>query len=58
MKKYEYKFAQIEAKLGFNYALKIAQIEKQWNELGSQGWQFCHAGDSVLVFMREVEADE
>lgn len=41
-------------KLGFDYGKKIAQVEKEWNDLGSEGWQFCYAGTSVLVFMREV----
>ena len=53
MRKFEYKFVKISLKLGFDYDKKIRELERQWNELGEEGWQFCWAGDGVLVFMRE-----
>lgn len=55
MKKFEYKFAEIKAPLGFNWNKKIEEIEAQWNKLGQEGWQFCTQGNGVIVFMREIE---
>ncbi len=52
--KYEYKFVEFESKLGFNYDKKVIELEKQWNELGKQGWKFCKDGNGFTIFMREI----
>jgi len=53
MKKYGYKFLRQEAKLGFVQQKKIEDAEKEWNELGQQGWKFRKEGNGVIIFMRE-----
>ena len=55
MKKFEYKFAEIKTPLGLNWGKKISDLERKWNELGQEGWQFCMSENGVLVFMREIE---
>lgn len=58
MKKFEYKFVRISikenAKLGFSLDKKIEREEKQWNDLGREGWQFCKEGNGCFIFMREL----
>ena len=53
MKRYEYKFVKSKLKVGFDYDKKVADMEAEWNELGSQGWKFCTWANDVMVFMRE-----
>jgi len=55
MKKYEYKFIKEGVKLGFDASKKIVEAEKEWNELGKQGWKFCKEGSGVMIFVREIE---
>lgn len=55
MKKFEYKFAEIKTPLGLDWGKKIREMERQWNQLGQEGWQFCMSENGVLVFMREIE---
>jgi hypothetical protein len=55
MKKYEYKFLVSKTKLGFDFEKKCASLEKEWNELGQQGWKFCSWGNGVAIFMREID---
>lgn len=52
-KQYEYKFVKSKLKVGFDYDKKVADMEAEWNELGSQGWKFCTWANDVMVFMRE-----
>lgn len=54
MKKYEYKFVKQEVKLGFVQEKKIDVVEKEWNKLGQEGWQFCKEGNGCVIFMREL----
>lgn len=55
MKRYEYKFIKQEAKLGFAQQKKIEEAEKEWNDLGMQGWKFCKEGNGVIIFIREMD---
>ncbi len=55
MKRFEYKFVQFPKEIGFDYKKKIIESEKQWNQLGSEGWMFCKEGNGVIIFMREIE---
>ena len=55
MKRFEYKFADIKTPLGLDWNKKREELERQWNQLGAAGWQFCMSGNGVLVFMREIE---
>ena len=54
MKKYEYKFVKQEVKLGFVQNKKVEDVEKEWNELGKDGWRFCREGTGVMIFIREI----
>lgn len=54
MKKYEYKFMKFSSKLGFDFDNKCDELERQWNELGNQGWMFCKEGNGFIIFIREV----
>lgn len=56
MKKYEYKFLEQRSKLGFDQSKKVEAAEKEWNELGAEGWRFCKEGSGVMIFMREILA--
>lgn len=55
MKKFEYKFVKQEAKLGFAQQKKIEDAEREWNDLGRQGWKFCQEDNGVIIFIREIE---
>ena len=55
MKKYEYKFIEIKGKIGLDFSKKVSDSEKQWNELGMEGWKFCTWGNGVVIFIREVD---
>ena len=55
MKKYEYKFIEVKGKIGLNFSKKVSDTEKQWNELGMEGWKFCTWGNDVVIFIREVD---
>lgn len=55
MKKYEYKFVQFPKEIGFDFKKKISESEKQWNQLGKEGWMFCKEGNGVIIFVREAE---
>ena len=54
MKRFEYKFVEMKAPIGFDTGKKLRALEEGWNQLGREGWQFCMNGDGVLVFMREI----
>ncbi len=58
MKKYEYKFVKFDSESGFSYDKKVLALEKQWNELGEQGWKFCRDGNGFYIFIRERVAAE
>lgn len=53
MKKFEYKFVKEDVKIGFSQTKKLVDVEKEWNELGKDGWQFCKEGNGCIIFMRE-----
>ena len=55
LKKYEYKFVEVKGKIGLDFSKKVSDAEKQWNELGMEGWKFCTWGNGVMIFMREVD---
>ena len=55
VKKYEYKFIEIETSLGLDWKKKMGETQERWDELGREGWQFCTRGGASLVFMREIE---
>lgn len=52
--RFEYKFVKKELKLGFLINKKVEDAEKEWNELGRDGWKFCKEGDGVIIFVREI----
>ena len=54
IKRFEYKFVKKEQKLGFSINKKVEDAEKEWNELGRDGWKFCKEGDGVIIFVREI----
>lgn len=54
MKKYEYKFVKQEVKLGFVQNKKVEDVEKEWNELGKDGWRFCREGTGVRFKWRNT----
>ena len=54
MKRFEYKFVEMKAPIGFDTGKKLRALEEGWNQLGREGWQFCMNGDGVLVCMREI----
>lgn len=53
MTKYEYKFIKKISKIGFDTDKKIKDSEREWNELGKEGWKFCKEGNGVMIFIRE-----
>lgn len=55
MKKYEYKFVKTKFKTGFDYDRKVSEMEKEWNDLGSEGWKFCTWANDVMVFIKEID---
>lgn len=55
MKKYEYKFVKVGMKLGFDNNKKVEEAEKEWSDLGKQGWKFCKEGSGVIIFIREID---
>ena len=55
MKKYEYKIIEIKGKMGLDFSKKVEEMEKQWNELGMEGWKFCTWGNGVVIFVREAD---
>ena len=54
IKRFEYKFVKKELKLGVLINKKVEDAEKEWNELGRDGWKFCKEGAGVIIFVREI----
>ena len=55
LERYEYKFIKQESKLGIMQGKEIEVIEKEWNELGKNGWRFCMEDKfGRLIFMRKI----
>lgn len=55
MDRYEYKFVRSPLKIGFDYEDKLKETEKQWNDLGQNGWMFCKEGNGCIIFIRKLE---
>lgn len=61
MKQYEYKVIRAKTKLGLDFDQKAADMEKEWNELGKDGWKFCafdRAANEAVIFMREITPEK
>ena len=54
MKQYEYKFVRTKSRLGFDYDRKLQEAEREWNNLGREGWKFCTWANDVTIFIREA----
>lgn len=54
MRRYEYKFAKQDVVLGFSQTQKMEDAEKEWNDLGKEGWKFCKEGSGCIIFIREI----
>lgn len=55
MKKYAYKFVKMEKDFQLNMDKKIKAMEKEWNELGAQGWKFCTQVGDRAVFRKKYK---
>lgn len=55
MQKYEYKVVKSKVKIGFDYENKLLEMEKEWNELGKEGWKFCTWANDAIIFIRELD---
>lgn len=55
LEKYEYKFIQQKIKLGSVQGKNKEEAEKEWNDLGKEGWRFCREDEfGRLVFIRRI----
>lgn len=55
MRVFEYKFVRFPNQIGLNFDKKVLELERQWNQLGEEGWMFCKEADGVCIFVREKE---